>query len=99
MAQAKYTPTGGNLNPAIAVIQAANALDIAARIAIDCKDSETLVRIAREWVEISGRLGYGDEDDEEEDGTEESDRRSFGFSVVSDIGNDEEEEDDTECPS
>lgn len=91
MATAKYTPFGNTLNPAIAIIQAANALDVAAKFAVECRDSDTLVRIAREWVEMSGHLAYDDdEEDSDEPGSEE--RRSFGFSVVSDIGEEEEED-------
>ena len=92
MATAKYTPFGDTLNPAIAIIQAANALDVAAKFAIETRDSRALTDIARSWVEISGRLGY--DDDEEDDDTEEEERRHpIGFSVTSDI--EEEEEDGT----
>jgi len=91
MATAKYTPFGDKLNPAIAIIQAANALDVAAKFAMETRDSRALTDIARSWVEISGRLGY---DDEEEDDTPEEteDGRPFGFSVVSDIEDKEEED-------
>ena len=76
MAQAKYTPFGDTLNPAIAIIQAATALDVAARFAVETKDSRALIDVARSWVEISGRLGYDDE--EEDDATDEKEeRRSF----------------------
>lgn len=97
MATAKYTPIGDRLNPGIAIIQAATALDVAAKFAVECKDSRALIDVARAWVDISGRLGYDDE--EEDDAPEErEDGRPFGFSVVSDIG-DEEESDDSvsEC--
>jgi hypothetical protein len=88
MATAKYTPFGDTLNPAVAIIQAANALDVAAKFAIESRDSESLIRIAREWSEMSGRLGY--DDDESDEPGEEEDRRSFGFSTVSDIGEGED---------
>lgn len=98
MAQAKYTPFGDTLNPAIAIIQAATALDVAARFAVETKDPRALIDVARSWVEISGRLGY---DDEEEDDTtdEKEDRPSFsiGFSVTSDIDEEVESVTDSEC--
>ncbi|ASR76505.1 hypothetical protein SEA_TRIBUTE_71 [Streptomyces phage Tribute] len=92
MAQAKYTPFGDRLNPSVAILQAANALDVAAKFAVESKDTDTLVRVAREWVEISGRLVY---DDEEEDDAPEvrEEGRPFGFSVTSDIGEEEAESD------
>ncbi|QRI46066.1 hypothetical protein SEA_WATERMOORE_73 [Streptomyces phage Watermoore] len=92
MAQAKYTPFGDRLNPSVAILQAANALDVAAKFAVESKDTDTLVRVAREWVEISGRLVY---DDEEEDDASEvrEEGRPFGFSVTSDIGEEEAESD------
>lgn len=94
MAIAKYTPFGDTLNPGVAIIQAANALDIAAQFAVSSRDSETLVRIAREWVEMSGHLAY---DDEESDGPgDEEGSRSFGFSTVSDT-NEGEENAECEC--
>jgi hypothetical protein len=96
MAQAKYSPFGDTLNPAIAIIQAANALDIAAKMAIDCKDPRTLIEVAKEWVEMSGRLAYDDEEEGDTSDEEREDRRSFGFSVVSDIGEEDEEDADGE---
>ncbi len=92
MATAKYTPFGDTLNPAVAIIQAANALDVAARFAVETKDSRALTEIARSWVEISGRLGYDDEE-EGDDESEDVERRSFGFSVTSDIGEEDAESD------
>lgn len=95
MATAKYTPFGEILNPGVAIIQAANALDVAAQFAVSSRDSETLVRIAREWVEMSSHLGYDVSDEQESDEPDnEEERRSFGFSTVSDI---EGEEDNAEC--
>ncbi|QGH76382.1 hypothetical protein SEA_DAUBENSKI_74 [Streptomyces phage Daubenski] len=93
MATAKYTPFGDRLNPAIAIIQAANALDVAAKMAVECKDARTLIEVAKEWVEISGHLAYDDE--EESDAPEDNEeRRSFGFSVTSDIGEEEDSDND-----
>lgn len=96
MATAKYTPFGDRLNPAVAIIQAANALDVAAKFAVECRDSETLVRIAREWVDMSGHLAYDDEEEDDEPGTNSPEGRSFGFSVVSDISQEGEEDADSE---
>lgn len=95
MATAKYTPFGDRLNPGIAILQAANALDVAARMAVECRDFEALVRIAREWVEMSGHLAYDDEEENDEPGEEEA-SRSFGFSTVSDT-NEGEENAECEC--
>lgn len=95
MAIAKYAPFGDKLNPSVAIIQAANALDVAAQFAVSSRDSETLVRIAREWVEMSNHLAFEDEEESDEPGTEEG-RRSFGFSTVSDT-NEGEEDADSQC--
>lgn len=95
MATAKYTPFGDRLNPAVAIIQAANALDVAARLAVESRDSDALVRIAREWVDMSGHLAYDDEE-EDEPADNSPEGRSFGFSVVSDISQEGEEDDDCE---
>ncbi|AIW02576.1 hypothetical protein AXJ18_gp198 [Streptomyces phage Jay2Jay] len=94
MATAKYTPFGDRLDPSIAIVQAANALDVAAKFAVETKDSRALIDVARSWVELSGRLGYDDE--EEDDEPENEERRSFGFSVTSDIGEEDAEDDGSE---
>lgn len=91
MATAKYTPIGDTLNPAVAIIQAANALDIAAQFAVASRDTDSLIRVSREWIELSGRLAYDDEEGDEESGHSDE-GRSFGFSVVSDIEEKEDEE-------
>lgn len=94
MAKAKYVPFGNKLNPGVAIIQAANALDVAAEFAVSSRDSEALVRIAREWVEMSSHLGFEDDGESDEPGDENEERsRSFGFSTVSDI----QGEEDAEC--
>lgn len=97
MAQAKYTPFGDTLNPAIAIIQAATALDVAARFAVETKDSRALIDVARSWVEISGRLGYDDEEDDATDEPEERRSFSIGFSVTSDVDEEVESVTDSEC--
>lgn len=98
MAQAKYTPFGNTLNPSIAIVQAATALDIAARFAVETKDSRALIDVARSWVEISGRLGYDDEEEDDETPSDEKEKsRSFGFSVTSDIEEEVEDVTDSEC--
>jgi hypothetical protein len=96
MANAKYTPFGNNLNPGVAIIQAANALDVAANFAVASRDTEALVRIAREWVEMSSHLAYDDSEDTDDEPGDEKDSRSFGFSTVSDT-NEGEENAECEC--
>lgn len=96
MATAKYTPFGDTLNPGVAIIQAANALDVAAQFAVGSRDSEALVRIAREWVEMSSHLAYDDEEENDEEPGSEEGNRSFGFSTVSDT-NEGEENAECEC--
>lgn len=96
MATAKYAPFGDKLNPGVAIIQAANALDVAAKFAVESRDSETLVRIAREWVEMSSHLAFEEETEEDDEPGNEEGNRSFGFSTVSDT-NEGEENAECEC--
>lgn len=96
MAQAKYSPFGDSLDPSVAIIQAANALDVAAKFAVESRDSDSLIRIAREWVEMSSRLAY-DEDGPEDEEDEPIKIRRFGFSLVSDTGEEEEDGAVSEC--
>jgi hypothetical protein len=91
MAQAKYTPFGDRVNLAVAIVQAATALDVAARFATETKDSLAMVNVARAWVELSERLVYDEQDEDEELTEQEVERsKSFGFSIVSDIEGEEE---------
>jgi hypothetical protein len=55
-----------------------------------------LIDVAKGWVEISGRLAYDDEEEDDTPDEESEERRSFGFSVVSDIGEEDEENADSE---
>lgn len=50
-------PFGDNLDPNVAVIQAANALDVAAQFAEAQADSGRLLEVAQVWLIISQRLG------------------------------------------
>lgn len=90
MAQAKYTPFGDRVSPGVAIIQAATALDVAARFAVESRDADALIRVAMGWVEVSGRLVYDEDEEELDDVQEDAERRSFGFSLVSDIGEEDE---------
>lgn len=94
MAQAKYTPIGDRVNLPVAILQATSALDIAARFAVQSKDSDALIRIAEVWVRLSERLVY---DDEEEMMEEEAEKAAFGFSLVSDIEGEEENNGRDDC--
>ncbi|QAY08736.1 hypothetical protein SEA_BOOMERJR_75 [Streptomyces phage BoomerJR] len=87
--KAKYTPFGDRVNPGVAIIQAANALDVAAAFAVESRDSDALLKVAAMWVDISGRLVY--DDDEEGDDVLEGERRPFGFSTTSEIGEEDDE--------
>lgn len=83
MAQPKYNPVGQSLDLGVALIQAASALDMSAKFAIECRDHESLITIAAAWLELGKRLEYdGEEDDETPD------RRNpigFSYAVDSDI--------------
>jgi hypothetical protein len=92
VAQTKYTPFGDRVDLAVAIVQAASALDVAARYAMEAKDSSAMIKVAHGWVELSEHLVYDGEDDEDEElEQQEAERsKSFGFSVVSDIEGEEE---------
>lgn len=92
MAQAKYTPFGDKVDLGVAIVQAATALDVAARFATETKDSLAMISVAHGWVELSERLVYdeGEEDDSDLEEREAEKSRLFGFSIVSDIEGEEE---------
>lgn len=98
MAQAKYTPVGTSLDLSVALVQAARALDVSAKFAIDVKDHEALITIAAAWLELGKHLEY----DEEQEEPPKSNPIGFSYAVESDIETaprntdeiEEEEEDD-----
>lgn len=72
----KYSEIGEVLSPETAFIQASCALDVAAFIAEENRDVETLVQIAQTYVGIAERLmphSHDDDDDEDES------KQPFGF--------------------
>lgn len=80
-APAAYTPIGDEISLAIAFGQAAAALDIAATMAVESRDVESLSQIAMVWIEMGSRLGSGEDDDVDDDGdlAGESDDYPLGF--------------------
>lgn len=92
MAQAKYIPIGDTLDLSVSFIQAATALDVAAKIATENRDQETMLNIALGWLELGRRLGYAGE---EESGQKEK-VRDFGFSLNSHTETEQEVESDKE---
>jgi hypothetical protein len=92
MAQAKYTPFGNTLDISVAFIQAGTALDVAAKLATENRDQETLLNVALGWLELGRRLGYASDE------ASESEERSqkFGFSLDSHTETVEETEEETE---
>jgi hypothetical protein len=80
MAQAKYVPIGNTIDLSVAFIQAASALDVAAKIATENRDQETMLNIALGWLELGRRLGYASEEEESE---EKEKNKDFGFSLNS----------------
>jgi hypothetical protein len=85
MAQARYNPVGNEITYENTIVQATTALDVAARLAIESRDSQTLTTIALAWLEVNKRMAYDEDADEQDDSKEEY--RPIGFCV-----NDVEEE-------
>lgn len=92
MAQAKYLPFGNTLDISTAFIQAGTALDVAAKLATENRDQETMLNVALGWLELGRRLGYARE--EESEGKEKS--NDFGFSLNSHTETKEEVEQEDE---
>lgn len=63
-----YTPIGEEISTASTFVQAAAALDLAAKFAVENRDSEQLAQVAMVWIEMGTRLNGGSGDEEEEDG-------------------------------
>lgn len=69
------------LDPAVAYVQAARALDVAAERAVELNDGETLSNVAALWIKIAESL-TGEADDEEEEKKEEHhEAASIGFQL------------------
>lgn len=68
VSKAKFEPIGDVLSPETAFIQAANALDVAATMAIARQDVEGIQNVAALYIELGTRLmGPGPEEEEEEE--------------------------------
>lgn len=74
MVRAKYSPIGDYLNSETAFLQAADALDMAALIAIKHDDAETLYNVAALWMELGHRVVDEDDDSGDDEGS-----RPIGF--------------------
>lgn len=92
MAQAKYTPFGNTLDLSVSFIQAATALDVAAKIATEKHDQETMLNIALGWLELGRRLGYASEEESES----KEKVQDFGFSLNSHTETEQEVESEKE---
>lgn len=96
MAKAKYTPIGEVLCAESAWVQAALALDVAAQMAVESRDTNGLIKVAETWNEIACEMkaaaGHHDDDEDEEDDDEEAPKpRLIGFQLM-----EKEEEDNGE---
>lgn len=87
----KYIPIGDMLCAETAMIQAAQALDIAAYMAVELRNPETLLRVGVAWAEVAANLTSGGEsdDDEEEEG-EISESKGKADKLVGFVGTTEE---------
>ena len=56
MANKKYTPIGEILSPETAMIQAALALDEVVRLAVESRDTDTILNAAMGWTQLSRLL-------------------------------------------
>lgn len=95
MAQAKYVPfvqVSTQMDARLAFIQAGTALDVAAKLATENRDQETMLNVALGWLELGRRLGYDGEGEPEP----EERNHKFGFSLTSDTDKVEEEEETEE---
>lgn len=65
MAKARYNPVGENIDKVAAQIQIADALDVAAQLAIEARDYKSLMDLAQVWMEFSTHLGVFSEQESE----------------------------------
>lgn len=71
VAKAKFEPIGDTLSPETAFIQASNALDVAAALAIQHNDVEGLNTVASLYIELGARLMHAVEDGDDDDEIDE----------------------------
>jgi len=82
LSKAKYTPLeyfdeDEVLDSPTALRQAAMALDVAAQLAVESRDTETLIAVSMGWTKLSESLGEEEEEEEEKDKEE---KPQVGFS-------------------
>lgn len=64
--KASYSPIGDEVNASTAILQATQALDVAAQLAVECRDHNALVSIADSWINMGINLAHPRDDDDQE---------------------------------
>ena len=95
-----YEAFGNELSPAVSFLQAASLLDVAAELAVESRDTETLSGLALIWMQLGERLmgppSGGTPEGESEGPTElgSEPRQPVGFASATTIKEIEVEEDE-----
>jgi hypothetical protein len=77
-----FEPFGDELNAEVALLQAANALDLAVYLAVQSQNVEKLLDATAMWIGLGERLasGFGQDDEEEDEPVVDNPRKpKFGF--------------------
>lgn len=93
-----YEAFGNELSPAVSFLQAANLLDITAGLAVESRDTETLLNVSAMWMKLAEELmgprqQSSNEEDEEPTELASTPRQPVGFaSAVQPLELEEEDE-------
>lgn len=75
----QFVPFGDELNVEVALLQAANAIDMASYLAVQSGNVEKLLDASAMWIGMAERLASGFESDDDDDFKENPNKPTFGF--------------------
>lgn len=75
----QFETFGDELNPEVALLQAAGAIDMATYLAVQSGNVEKLLDAAAMWIGMAERLANGFDSDSEEEFKENPNKPQFGF--------------------
>ncbi len=77
----QFEPFGEELNVEVALLQAANAIDLATYLAVQSSNVEKLLDASAMWIGMAERLatGFASDDDDDDEFKENPNKPKFGF--------------------